>query len=184
MTDFIVVLDASVLVGACLRDALLRQAEKPAAYLPRWSDHIIAEVRRTLLGSHFNLTSDRVTHLLEEMEKAFPCARVTGYEPLIPAMTNDPKDRHVLATAIKCAAQTIVTMNLKHFPAEHLAHWGIEAQHPDDFLVHQYHLDRTTTIGKLCAQARDVGRSLPELLPTLAQSTPKFVKLLSKDLAI
>ena len=31
-------------------------------------------------------------------------------------MTNHPKDRHVLATAVRTGAQTIVTFNLKDFP--------------------------------------------------------------------
>ena len=34
---------------------------------------------------------------------------------LEPAMTNEAKDRHVLATAVASDAQTIVTLNLKHF---------------------------------------------------------------------
>jgi predicted nucleic acid-binding protein len=33
-------------------------------------------------------------------------------------MTNDPKDRHVLATAVATNAQAIVTLNLKHFSSD------------------------------------------------------------------
>jgi predicted nucleic acid-binding protein len=40
---------------------------------------------------------------------------VTGHEPLIAAMKNDEKDRHVVAAAVKAGAQVIVTSNLKHF---------------------------------------------------------------------
>lgn len=43
------------------------------------------------------------------MRTAFPDARVTGHEPLIPAMTNHPKDRHVLAAAAHADAAVIVT---------------------------------------------------------------------------
>jgi hypothetical protein len=50
-------------------------------------------------------------------------------------MTNDPKDRHVLAAAVAADAEVIVTTNLKDFSDEHLDKWGVEAQHPDDFLT-------------------------------------------------
>ena len=41
--DFLVVLDACVLVPAALRDTLLRLAEDPRLFIPRWSDEIIAK---------------------------------------------------------------------------------------------------------------------------------------------
>ena len=73
-TDFKAVLDTCVLVNSCIRDALIRQAEKPATYLPRWSLQIIDEVRRTLLGPHFGLSDTQVQHLLDELQRAFPSA--------------------------------------------------------------------------------------------------------------
>jgi hypothetical protein len=48
----------------------------------------------------------------------------------------------VLAAAIKGRADLIVTINLKDFPADKLDPWGIEAQHPDEFLTHQFHLSQ------------------------------------------
>jgi PIN domain len=61
---------------------------------------------------------------------------VTGYEDLIPALDlPDPDDRHVLAAAIRGRADVIVTCNLADFQADQLAHYGIEARHPDDFLL-------------------------------------------------
>ncbi len=47
------------------------------------------------------------------MRDAFPEALVTGHEWLIDSMPNDPKDRHVVAAAVKAGAQVIVTINLK-----------------------------------------------------------------------
>ena len=48
--DFLVVLDACVLIQAPLRDTLLRLAEEPRLYVPRWSDRVIAETVRNLEG--------------------------------------------------------------------------------------------------------------------------------------
>jgi predicted nucleic acid-binding protein len=41
-------------------------------------------------------------------------AWITGYEPLIPRMTNDEKDRHVVAAAVQAQAGIILTLNLHH----------------------------------------------------------------------
>lgn len=47
----------------------------------------------------------------------------------------DPDDRHVLAAAGHCGATALVTFNLKDFPADTLAPFGVEAVHPDEFVV-------------------------------------------------
>ena len=70
-------------------------------------------------------------------------ALVTDFEQLIEILElPDPDDRHVLAAAIKGRADLIVTANLRDFPAGPLSKWGIEAQHPDEFLTHQFHLSQ------------------------------------------
>jgi len=48
----------------------------------------------------------------------------------------DPDGRHVLAAAIRAHAGDIVTYNIRDFPAESLKPYGIEAQHPDEFVTH------------------------------------------------
>jgi hypothetical protein len=61
---------------------------------------------------------------------------VSGYEPLIETLTlPDADDRHVLAAAIHCGARAIVTANLRDFPNATLAPHGIEARHPDVFIL-------------------------------------------------
>ena len=75
------------------------------------------------------------------MNKAVPDCLVDGYQNLIESLElPDPDDRHVLAAAIRCGAQIIVTKNLKDFPSEVLHPYGIEAQHPDEFLEYQFGL--------------------------------------------
>ena len=43
MSHYKAVLDACVLVNACLRDTLLRLAEEPPLYIPVWSQEILEE---------------------------------------------------------------------------------------------------------------------------------------------
>src|SRR6266853_1288903 len=109
MSTYAAVLDACVLVPACLRDTLLRLAEEPRLYAPKWSKQILDEVSRTLAGPKFALTADRISYLTTRLEAAFPEALVDGFECIIPVMQNHEKDRHVLAAAVKSGAQTIVT---------------------------------------------------------------------------
>ena len=55
---------------------------------------------------------------------------MVGFEPLIDGISlPDPRDRHVLAAAIKGRADVIVTQNLKDFPQEQLDPCQIKAQH-------------------------------------------------------
>jgi predicted nucleic acid-binding protein len=133
-SDLVAVLDARVLFPASLRDTLLRLAETPRQYIPKWSDEILAEVTRNLERRR-NLAPRKIAHLIGQIECHFPEARITDYEKLIGVMTNNPKDRHVVAAAVKAGAQVIVTSNLRDFPAAALSDWGIEAQHPDEFLI-------------------------------------------------
>jgi hypothetical protein len=62
----------------------------------------------------------------------------------------------VLAAAIRGRADVIVTSNLRHFPAEILAPFGIEPQHPDEFILHLLDLSP----GMVAAAARDHRESL------------------------
>lgn len=69
------------------------------------------------------------------MAAAFPDAEVTGYRPLIDELTCDPKDRHVLAAAVRAAAGAIVTFNTDDFPDHSVEAFELEVIHPDTFLL-------------------------------------------------
>jgi len=43
---------------------------------------------------------------------------------------NHPKDRHVLAAAVRCEAEYLVTLNLKDFPAIEVKKHGVRAISP------------------------------------------------------
>jgi predicted nucleic acid-binding protein len=181
--NFQVVLDACVLMPASLRDTLLRLAETPRQYIPKWSEQIWQEVARNL-QSRMGCCVAQTEHLTGEIRAHFPESFVVGYEPFIELMTNDPKDRHVVAAAMGCGAELIVTANLKDFSPAALKPWGIEAQHPDDFLIYQYDLDPAVVISKLHDQAANINRSLPELLRTLRKGTPNFADMIARKLEL
>lgn len=60
---------------------------------------------------------------VSQMGAAFPFAAAEGYEQLIAVMTNDSRDRHVLAAAVISGCDTNVTFNLRDFPDSVLSGW-------------------------------------------------------------
>lgn len=145
--NFPVILDACVLVQACLRDALLRLAQK-GLFVARWSDEIVAETCRTL-ETKLGKTPAQTEHFRTELRKAFGDAWVEGYSSLVPAMRNHEKDRHVLAAAVAGRCECIVTLNLRHFPVESAAHFGIGIRTPDEFLIDLYDMDAVLVVHTL-----------------------------------
>jgi predicted nucleic acid-binding protein len=183
--DYVAVLDACVLVPAALRDTLLRLAETPRLYLPKWSDEILAEVERTLIGQ-LKKTPEQAAHLTAELKRAFPEALVREYKSVEPALTNHPKDRHVLAAAIRSSAQAIVTFNLKHFPVDGLRQYDVEPLHPDEFLVNQFYLDEALIATKFTEQATAIGRTVEDQLRMFHQTRvlPLFSQTMADTLGI
>lgn len=113
----------------------------------RWSMEIHNEWKRNLLKNRPDLTAAQLDRTSELMDLAIPDACVTGYEMLIEGLSlPDNDDRHVLAAAIRCNASVIVTFNQKDFPSAALAPLGIEAQHPDEFVVNLFGLDPAAVI--------------------------------------
>ncbi len=140
MGNFTVFLDATVLYSAPLRDLLLELAVADL-YRAKWSDAVLEEWINALLKQRSDLTRVQLERTRDKMNAHVRDALVKDFEDLIDILDlPDKNDRHVLAAAIKGRADLIVTLNLKDFPADKLDRWGIDAQHPDEFLVHQFHL--------------------------------------------
>jgi predicted nucleic acid-binding protein len=167
--------DTSALYGARLSDLCLWLADA-GAFRPLWSADIIEELERNLLknGERADLVSKRV----DTMTTYFPDAMVDGYSDLIGGMTCDPKDRHVLAAAVRANAEVLVTFNLKDFPADSTAAFEIEVVHPDDFLLDQLDLFPGLVVGTLRHLVRIYDSppvSMDELLQSLTRAgVPKF----------
>ncbi len=126
------VLDANVLFPQELRDTLIRASQK-GLYSMRWTAVILEEMRRNLVATGHSTPekSDRFVQIMRNLRGALI---EQEYQSLIPLMQNDPKDRHVLAAAVACRANVIVTSNLKDFPKAALDTYELIAQSPDTFL--------------------------------------------------
>src|SRR5690348_10636939 len=106
MLPHIVVLDACVLFPASLRDTLLRVADA-GLYRVQLTEDILEEVRRNLIKK--GMAEAKAQKLISVLKTEFEEAFVTEHKQLIASMPNHEKDRHVLAAAVCCKAQIIVT---------------------------------------------------------------------------
>jgi len=179
--DRTVVLDACVLVPMPLADTLLRLAAGPRLYLPKWSDQIMVEVTRTL-QENFGLSPQKAMYRESEIRRHFPEAWIDGYEDLIPAMTNHPKDRHVLAAAVRAGVKVIVTYNLKDFPSSSLAPYAITVQGTSVFLNHLYDMAPSAVMQTLESQAAAISQPMSYLLSRLRVNVPAFVAMIEKTM--
>ena len=145
-SPFTAIYDACVLYPAPLRDFLMWLGLS-GRFRARWSEQIYKEWKRNLLKNRPDLTREQLDRTSALMDRAIPDGLVVGYEALIPGLAlPDPDDRHVLAAAIRCNASVIVTFNQKDFPDDILAPFGIEAQHPDEFIENLFDLDQAAVV--------------------------------------
>ena len=182
LADYRVCLDADVLANYGVSDLLFRLAEKPRIYTPVFSDMILDEVRKTHVDK-LNWGEQIADTWQVAIREAFPEALVEGFEPLIPSMTNDEKDRHVVAAALAGRAQLIVTFNLKDFASEHLECWGIEAQHPQDYLITLYEMKAELVVSRLYEAAAKHGQTPVERLRKLSIALPQFAECVAQEMS-
>jgi hypothetical protein len=178
-----VFLDTCVLFPQTLRDVLLTAAES-GLYLPLWSSSVLDELERNLIEDR-GLTPRQATRLREAMIGALPDSTVSGYHYLIPAMTNDGGDRHVLAAAVLGGAEIIVTENLRHFPAAACEPHNIRPRSVDDFLSGLLSADHE----RVCVVLRSIERDrknlpLAEIVRLIGIVAPRFVRGVSFYLGI
>ena len=135
MVKPIVLFDACVLYPAPLRD-LLMHLSLSGLFQAKWTHEIHEEWMRNLLKQRPDLKREQLERTRDLMNLHALDALVEGYECLIESLTlPDLHDRHVLSAAIHAKANTIVTFNLKDFPALILEAYQITALHPDDFVT-------------------------------------------------
>lgn len=146
--------DANVLYPAPLRDLLMHLAGT-GLFRARWTEQIHKEWIDALVRNGFD--RNKLVRTKNLMNTAIADCLVNGYEPLIESLhLPDPDDRHVLAAAITCGADVIVTSHLSDFPDQALRIFNVEAQHPDDFVVCQIDLSPATVYAAVKTQRQSL----------------------------
>ncbi len=136
---FVVLLDANVLYPFRKRDVLLRFYDA-GLFRARWTERILDEWTRSLLNARPDLKPS-IDAQRSKMKEVFPEALVVGFEHLEAGlMLPDDNDKHVLAAAIQCGAQHIITDNTRDFPFSELDQFDIEAIEADEFLARTFDL--------------------------------------------
>lgn len=164
------VLDASVLFPNTKRDLLLRFYEADL-FRARWTEAIQQE--------WLNKAKQKYEHLAERLDRTdalmrehFDSAWLEGYEPFINVVElPDPNDQHVVAAALTCKANYIVTDNLKDFPATTLEAFDIEVGSADMFLSSTFDHYQNEALSDLRLHRREL-RDEP--------SRPVYLSLLRK----
>lgn len=135
MSGLVAILDANVLYPAPLRDLLMHLATG-SLFRAKVTNRIHEEWIRNLLLNRPSLTRPALERTRDLMNAAVEDFLVEGYQEFERELElPDEDDRHVLAAAVRGGANVIVTFNLKDSPKPELEKYGIEALHPDDFIV-------------------------------------------------
>lgn len=138
------ILDTNVIYPLWTRDLLLWFAFYDL-YTPKWSQNIFTEWIDVMKRK--GVDENEAQKRANVMNEAFPDALVENYESLVDNLKlPDTDDRHVLAAAIKADANLIITNNLKDFPEDYLASFGLKAKAPDDFFTDIIDLNRELSV--------------------------------------
>jgi predicted nucleic acid-binding protein len=115
--------DANVLYPAELRNLLMHLA-LTGLFRAKWSADVHEEWISALLEKRPDLTRVELERTRALMDLHAVDALVTGYQDLTPGLAlPDPKDRHVLAAAIRGQADVIVTITSAIF----LLKWSLHS---------------------------------------------------------
>lgn len=128
-----VLIDACVLYPTVMREVVLGVAAK-GLFEPRWSPRILEEWARA--ARKIGPEGETIARgEIAAIKARFPKGDVQvpqGLEARI--WLPDPNDIHVLAAAVGCSADAVMTVNAKDFPRDILADEGLERVDPDGFL--------------------------------------------------
>jgi predicted nucleic acid-binding protein len=188
VSRFPALFDTNVLFGFHLNDVILGLAER-GLFRPLWSERILDELSKNL--AEHGIPGASVKRRVDAMRHAFPDATVTGFDDLIGTMTNDPKDRHVLAAGIRANCEVLVTLVESRAvvydgPDVSVDSYDIEIVHPDEFLLDQLDLYPGPTVGvlrQLIADYSSPTLEMEDLLVRLADAgVPDFASAVRRYL--
>lgn len=182
---FVVILDANVLFPFRVRDVLLTFAHD-GLFRARLTEEIMAEWTQNLLELKPSLENS-IKAQVAMIRKTFDECFVTGHMPLIEGLEMpDKDDRHVLAAAIRCSAQVIVTENKRDFPSDILEEYDIEVLGADDMLVNTYELfpvEAARALGKVRGRYKNPRMNVSEFLLDLTRAgLPKLAATARRDI--
>ena len=128
-----VFLDACVLYPDALRKLILDAADA-GLFRPAYSPRVLEEWR-IAAARNGPAAEDGARDAADALRRIHPEGEVVP-DPDLEAEIDlpDAADGHVLAAAVAAGAETLLTFNLRDFPAQRLARFGIAARHPDGFL--------------------------------------------------
>jgi hypothetical protein len=115
------------------------------------------------------------------MNEMFPDALIarSRYEPLMKSMTNQEKDRHVMAAAVVAEIDVLVTNNVADFPKESIDPYNIEVQTADQFVRQQAALNPAAFLDRFLSRARE--RNKLSLARGDGPVTPQDLALFLRD---
>ncbi|MCB0307755.1 MAG: PIN domain-containing protein, partial [Bdellovibrionales bacterium] len=113
MAQYTALFDACVLYPMGLRDLLMELALTDT-FRARWTNEILDEWVDAIHERRPDIPKQNLSKQRALMNDHVRDALIENYQDLIPTLSlPDPKDRHVLAAAIRGRADAIVTFNLK-----------------------------------------------------------------------
>jgi predicted nucleic acid-binding protein len=177
-----VLIDACVLYPTVMREVVLGVAAK-GLFDPRWSPRILEEWARA--ARKIGPQGETIARgEIAAITARFPRAQVQipqGVEARL--WLPDPNDIHVLAAAVGCSADAIMTVNAKDFPRNELADEGLQRVDPDGFLVDLaiQHPDAVQSVGEaVVTEARRLSGEPWEMRKLMRKARlPRLGKLLA-----
>jgi len=137
-----------------------------------------------VLINRTDLSKSKLMRTVKIMNSVFPDAEVHGFEEIIDNLElPDLDDRHVLAAAIHCKADAIITFNQKDFPTKYVKEFNIEVYTPDKFLNLLDSLSPEIVVKAFKNQLASLGnppKTKEELIETLVSCNLKSVRKLFK----
>ena len=175
-TQIVAAMDANVLVLSGASDILIALASE-MVFTPVWSDLIMDEASRNVR----RLTGRAgPVRRLDLMKSRFPLASVNTMPELVAKMTNDEKDRHVLATAVSAKAEFIVTNNLADFPMAACQPHGVKPISLNQFFAHLMLTRRSEVmiaLAEVSGWYKNPPMTVTEIVASLNRLSPPVVAL-------
>lgn len=132
------------------------------------------------LQEDFGLSAEKAAYREAQVHRYFQETWVVGHEHLIPEMTNHPKDRHALASAVHAGTKLIVTYNIEDFPPSSLTPHSIVAQGLSAFLKGLYKQSPAEVMETREYQAAAIRQPLQYVLSKLRTNARAFVAMLDE----